>query len=340
MRRGVLFLLRLGMLAAALSLAILVSVVTATTLHSEPGAHRSAEEAAFAEPMAGKRPVAIARGFQKPEAPSIRPEPAVPPELRNLEPEPPKATPPPAPEPPPPSASEKAKQQKAERQKAKAERQKAERQKAEQQRAERQKAERQRAERREAERRKAKAEREKAERSSAARRVLPLPAERAGGARAEKARPAPAGSGTRASRPVPRGGKMALSINSIGLRNSPIKTTDAQRALDNGLIHLPQTSRPWERGKARNVYVVGHRMGWPGTKSWKIFYRLDELQRGDRLVLTAGGKTYRYRVSEKLVVAPWDVWVTEPVKGRDLLTLQTCTGPNFGKRLIVRADRV
>jgi sortase A len=133
---------------------------------------------------------------------------------------------------------------------------------------------------------------------------------------------------------------MALTIKPIGLRDSPIKTTDSQRALDNGLIHLPQTSRPWERKRSRNVYVVGHRMGWPGTESWKIFYRLPELQRGDKLTLTAGGETYRYKVSEKLVVDPWDVWVTDPVKGRDLLSLQTCVGPNFEKRLIVRADRV
>ncbi len=328
-RTGAPILLRIGMLVAALSLATVVAVTIATPLHSDPGDAVTAEEANFPEPMAGERPVAIARGFQKPEPPNIRPEPAVPPELRNLKPEPPKVTPPPPPEPPPVPAPEKAEQ-----------RQQAERQKAERQKAERQRAERQRAERRAAERQKAKAEREKAEPSSVTRRVLPLPAERAGGARAEKARPASAGSKTRVGRPAPRGGKMALSINSIGLRNSPIESTDEQRALDNGLIHLPQTSRPWERGKARNVYVVGHRMGWPGTKSWKIFYRLDELQRGDRLVLTAGGKTYRYKVSEKLVVTPWDVWVTEPVKGRDLLTLQTCTGPNFGKRLIVRADRV
>lgn len=137
-----------------------------------------------------------------------------------------------------------------------------------------------------------------------------------------------------------QGGEMALTIGAIGLRNSSIESTGEQEALDRGLIHLPQTSRPWERGTARNVYVVGHRMGWPGTKSWKIFYRLDELQRGDRLILKARGKTYRYRVTEKFVVTPWDWWVTKPVRGRDLLTLQTCTGPDFSQRLIVRADRV
>ncbi len=148
------------------------------------------------------------------------------------------------------------------------------------------------------------------------------------------------GSRARMGSPAPRPGALALSINSIGLRNSAIKTTEEQPALDQGLIHLPQTSRPWERGDSRNVYVVGHRVGWPNTGSWKIFYRLDELKQNDELVLTAGNQTYRYKVTEKFVVTPWDVWVTDPVKGRDLLTLQTCTGPDFSQRLIIRADRV
>jgi sortase A len=133
---------------------------------------------------------------------------------------------------------------------------------------------------------------------------------------------------------------MALTIESLGLRDQPVKSTARQKALDDGLIHLPQTSRPWDRGGSKNVYVVGHRLGWPGTGSWKVFKDLDRLRHGDELVLTGRGETYRYRVSKKLVVSPKDVWVTEPVRGRDLLTLQTCTGPDFGERLIVRADRV
>jgi sortase A len=40
-------------------------------------------------------------------------------------------------------------------------------------------------------------------------------------------------------------------------------------------------------------------------------------------------------------VGPEDDWVTGRVKGRDLLTLQTCTPiPTFHKRLIVRAERI
>jgi sortase A len=41
------------------------------------------------------------------------------------------------------------------------------------------------------------------------------------------------------------------------------------------------------------------------------------------------------------VVGAEDDWVTGRVRGRDLLTLQTCTPiPSFEKRLIVRAERI
>lgn len=140
---------------------------------------------------------------------------------------------------------------------------------------------------------------------------------------------------------VARRTELNLTIESIGLRGAPVKSTGRQRALDNGLVRMPQSSLPWDRGSAKNVYLVGHRLGWPGTGSWKIFYELDELRRGDKVSLTdRRGKVYRYRVSERLVVSPSDVWVMDRVRGRDMVTLQTCTGPNFSQRLIVRADRM
>ncbi len=41
------------------------------------------------------------------------------------------------------------------------------------------------------------------------------------------------------------------------------------------------------------------------------------------------------------VVNPDDTWVMGRIRGRDMLTLQTCTPiPGFQKRLIVRAERV
>ena len=83
-------------------------------------------------------------------------------------------------------------------------------------------------------------------------------------------------------------------------------------------------------------------MGFRGTWSRMIFYNLDELVAGDKVVLRdREGRRYEYRVSEVFLAEPTDVWVMGQVRGRDMLTLQTCTPiPTFEHRLIVRADRV
>jgi sortase A len=135
---------------------------------------------------------------------------------------------------------------------------------------------------------------------------------------------------------------MSLTIKALGIRNAPIRSTDSGRALDNGVVHEPDTSLPWDKGIQRNVYLVGHRLGWPGTGSHRIFYNLDKLVKGDRIVLRdRWGHSFEYRVTESLLVDPEDSWVKNVVPRRDMLSLQTCTPiPTFEKRLIVRADRV
>ncbi len=46
-------------------------------------------------------------------------------------------------------------------------------------------------------------------------------------------------------------------------------------------------------------------------------------------------------MTDAFVVNPDDTRVMGRIRGRDVLTLQTCTPiPGFGKRLIVRAERV
>ena len=141
---------------------------------------------------------------------------------------------------------------------------------------------------------------------------------------------------------LPPGAVMSLTINTLELRNVPIISSDTTEALDQGVIHLPGTSYPWSGTRERNVYLAGHRLGWPGTGSHLVFYRLDELGRGDRItVRDREGGRYDYMVIESFEVGPLDRWVTGRVRGRDLLTLQTCTPiPTFEKRLIVRAERI
>ena len=141
---------------------------------------------------------------------------------------------------------------------------------------------------------------------------------------------------------LPRGAIMALTIDALGIRDAPVFSSTGRSALENGVAHLPGTSFPWSGGAQRNVYLAAHRLGYEGTGSRLIFYRLNKLTEGDEVVLEdRDGRKYSYRVTETFVVSPGEDWVTGQVRGRDIVTLQTCTPiPTFDKRLIVRADRI
>jgi len=140
----------------------------------------------------------------------------------------------------------------------------------------------------------------------------------------------------------PSGAALGLTVTSIGLYDVPVLSSNTQGALGNGVIHARGTSMPWSDTPERNVYLAGHRLGWPGTGSHLVFYRLDELGEGDQISLESrDGGRYVYRVSDTFVVDPDDTWVMGRIKDRDMLTLQTCTPiPGFERRLIVRAERV
>src|SRR5215210_279806 len=138
------------------------------------------------------------------------------------------------------------------------------------------------------------------------------------------------------------GAVMGLTIEAIGIHDAPVFDSDGYNALANGIAHVPGTSWPCSPTPQRNVYLAGHRMGFRGTWSRMLFYNLDELKKGDKVVLRdRSGRSYEYRVSEIFLAEPTDAWVMGQVRGRDMVSLQTCTPLyTFDKRLIVRADRV
>ena len=119
----------------------------------------------------------------------------------------------------------------------------------------------------------------------------------------------------------------------------PNTTGDDEEMLkDYAAIHLDGTGFPWETGA--NVYLAGHRLGYPNTASFLAFCGLDNLEKGDEVtLLDADGGVYTYEVSKKIVVSPTDLSVTEPVQGKDVLTLQTCTLPDYSQRLVVQAEK-
>ena len=113
-----------------------------------------------------------------------------------------------------------------------------------------------------------------------------------------------------------------------------------RKALDSSTaIHLSGTGFPWQ--KQANVYIAGHRLGYPNTSSFLSFYDLDSLKNGDKVFLTdANGEKYTYKVFKEMVVGPTDLHVTDSVPGKNIVTLQSCTLPDYSKRLIVQAELV
>ena len=113
--------------------------------------------------------------------------------------------------------------------------------------------------------------------------------------------------------------------------------TNMQALGDHAAIHLAGTGFPWDEGA--NVYMAGHRLGYPRTDSFLAFFDLNELEQGDEVYVTdASGTKYTYEVFKEFTVSPTDLSVTDPVPGKNVLTLQTCTLPDYSQRLIIQAE--
>jgi len=109
--------------------------------------------------------------------------------------------------------------------------------------------------------------------------------------------------------------------------------------LRDGAMHAEGTAFPWQDGA--NVYIAGHRLGFPGTRSDRLFWDLDGLETGDRVVLEDGnGRRYEYAVFRRKIVGPREVSVAEPVPGKSMASLETCTLPDYTRRLVVQAALV
>ena len=148
--------------------------------------------------------------------------------------------------------------------------------------------------------------------------------------------------GDEAAASPPKDVTMKLSIPSMKhVNNVPVYTAAAHNkpALRNGTLHLAGTGFPWQR--EANVYIAGHRLGYPRTKSFLVFWDLNRLRMGRRVVLTdSEGQRYIYRVYDRFVLGPDDASATKPLAGRNVVSLQTCTLPNYTDRLIVRAELI
>ena len=119
-----------------------------------------------------------------------------------------------------------------------------------------------------------------------------------------------------------------IKIPTIGVEKAVVEGVGLPE-LKTGPGHYPSTPMPGQPG---NVAVAGHR-----TTYGAPFFRLDELQAGDPILVTTRQGAFRYEVTERKVVRPEETEVLDATTD-NRLTLTTCE-PRFStaKRLIVVA---
>jgi sortase A len=106
--------------------------------------------------------------------------------------------------------------------------------------------------------------------------------------------------------------------------------TDAQFNI--GVGEWPGGPQP---GTVGNIVIGGHR-----TSAQRPFAKIDKLKKGDVILLTRNGTTFRYEVTKKFVVTKHETWITQQTTAATL-TLFTCHP--VGKtshRYVIRASFV
>lgn len=119
-----------------------------------------------------------------------------------------------------------------------------------------------------------------------------------------------------------------IQIPDIGVDRVVVQGTD-RPDLQKGPGHYPATPFPGQLG---NAAIAGHR-----TTYGAPFFRLDELDVGDEILIKTYWGEFHYEVYAELVVAPTDVGVVANTPGPEL-TLTTCN-PKYSarERLVIKA---
>ena len=130
--------------------------------------------------------------------------------------------------------------------------------------------------------------------------------------------------------PTPVGEAVAMiRIPKIGVDKAVVEGVGVPD-LKKGPGHYPSSPLPGQPG---NSAIAGHR-----TTYGAPFYRLDELQPGDKIFVTTRQGHFEFKVEGSKEVQPSDTSVLQPTVGAQL-TLTTCT-PRFSaaRRLVVTAS--
>ncbi|WP_084516029.1 class C sortase [Microbacterium luticocti] len=126
-----------------------------------------------------------------------------------------------------------------------------------------------------------------------------------------------------------------IQIPSIGV-DLPVYHGTSDETLAKGVGHLEGTALP-VGGIGTHAVLTGHR----GLASATLFTDLDKVKIGDTFTIAVFGEVLTYRVANTQVVDPDQTQSLNPVPGKDLVTLVTCTPLGINsQRILVTGERV
>jgi len=126
-----------------------------------------------------------------------------------------------------------------------------------------------------------------------------------------------------------------IKINKLKIE-LPIYHGTSPSVLNTAVGHLKGSSLP-VGGLNTHSVLAAHR-GLPGKE---LFTNITKLELGDTFTITVLDRVLTYKVDNIVVVKPTDISKLKIIKGKDYVTLLTCTpyGQNF-HRLLVRGTRI
>lgn len=117
--------------------------------------------------------------------------------------------------------------------------------------------------------------------------------------------------------------------------NLPIYHGVGEEVLKKGVGHLKETAFPIG-GEGNHTVLSAHR----GLPEAKLFTDLDKMEIGDEFYIHIFDEILAYRVDQIEVIEPSETNLLKPVKGKDYVTLLTCTPYGINShRLLVRGVR-
>jgi LPXTG-site transpeptidase (sortase) family protein len=133
-----------------------------------------------------------------------------------------------------------------------------------------------------------------------------------------------------------------LAISEVVAGVSPYDQAEYKKVLKTDVVAQAKGSFPPGSGAGKTTYIFAHstRQGLDMVAKNAVFYLLGELQAGDKIFISYGGKDFTYRVMRKMIVSTKEIsYLNYSDPTREVLILQTCwpIGTDW-QRLIVLAE--